>query len=778
MNYLDMASNNTPTGDDRLNSLLLQMQEDREYLQHLYRYLPICIFRLRLFYEEGVVVDFETIDVNNEIEHLTGLPAATFIGKRGRDFPADLSLELGVLAGIVNTDSKHESLYRIPGTDKFCHTILFSPRQDEVVALLLDTTETQLAHKALEEREDLLRNVYANLPVGLEIFDKDGILIEANDKDVEILGVKDKNSYLGVNIFEHPILPLEVKERMKRGETINFNSSYDFSGVGDYYHDRPIRKDVMNLTTKIAPVFDKQNNIRNFIFINIDETDTTGAYKRIQEFEEYFSLIADSAKVGYFKWNLIKQEGFAISQWFKNLGKPANSLMSENFAEIYDNLHPEDYREIETFYRKALTGKARTLHREVRVRNSDGSLNWLRCTFTVKLFDPENENVELIGVSYDITELKEMVLARDKAEALDKLKSTFVANMSHEIRTPLNAIVGFSSLLSEIEDPEERDEYVKIIQLNNDLLLQLISDVLDLSKIEAGTFKFTREEIHVNTLCTDIIRSFSVRQNERVALVFDTRSPDYLIYGDPNRLKQVITNFISNSLKFTEEGEITLGYIADNNELVFYVKDTGAGIAPEHVSRIFDQFVKVDSFSQGTGLGLSICKSLVEQMGGRIGVESKENFGSRFWFSHPFQLSLQPGYQQIESDDKPETPKESLPLILIAEENNDNYAQIHAILKNTYNTIRAKSGKEAIALYTRKSPHLILMDARLPDTSGIEAARIIRESDKKTPIIAIVSFAFEEDRIHAIDAGCNDYVTKPVLSVLLREKIKNLIKNQ
>lgn len=613
-----------------------RIQETNDYLQNLYEYMPIGYMLIKVIRRNGKLVDYEYQDVNKELERMMNAPASFLIGKRGSELDENIQNELELMEHILSTDGHVEQAYNLAILGRYCRVIRFSPREDTIVALLLDETDTYLAHKELEENEALLRNVYQSLPIGLEIFDKDGILIQANDKDVEILGVQSKENYLGVNIFDHPVLPLEVKERMKKGEKMDFNSSYEFSRVDeDYYKIKSVKKGAMNLTTKIVPVLDKQNQIQNYLFINIDNTETTNAYLRIQEFEEYFSLIADYAKVGYFKWNLIKKEGFAISQWFKNLDKSPSSLMTDSIADIYENLYPEDFEIIKEFYEKALTGEAHTLQRELRVLDKDGVLKWLRCTLMVKEFEPGNNSIEMIGVSFDITELKEMILAKDKAETLDKLKSAFLANMSHEIRTPLNAIVGFSDMLPEVEDPEERKEYIKIIRHNNDLLLKLISDILDLSKIESEMFELTNSTVNVKELCKSIITSQRVHETKDVKLLFDESSPEITTYGDSDRIMQVITNLISNGLKFTISGHVLLGYYKQNNDIIFYVEDTGIGIPDDAKEKIFDRFVKLDSFVQGTGLGLPVSKSIVEQMNGKMGFESKVGVGTRFWFRIP-----------------------------------------------------------------------------------------------------------------------------------------------
>ena len=252
----------------------------------------------------------------------------------------------------------------------------------------------------------------------------------------------------------------------------------------------------------------------------------------------------------------------------------------------------------------------------------------------------ENRLPLIIGVSWDITEQKnaelKVIEARIRAEESDRLKTAFLANMSHEIRTPLNAIVGFSSLMGETGDMEEKRQYMAIIEENNDLLLQLISDILDLSKIEAGTFDFVEKELDVNMLCEDIVRFMKMKAKPGVEVLFDRHLPECRIVSDRNRLNQVIANFVNNAIKFTTAGSIRVGYNkVDETHLRFYVADTGLGIEPEMQAQIFDRFIKLNTFVHGTGLGLSISKSIIEQLGGTIGVDSEPGKGSCFWFVLP-----------------------------------------------------------------------------------------------------------------------------------------------
>ena len=232
---------------------------------------------------------------------------------------------------------------------------------------------------------------------------------------------------------------------------------------------------------------------------------------------------------------------------------------------------------------------------------------------------------------------EELRVAKDKAEHLDRLKSAFLANMSHEIRTPLNSIVGFASIIAELDDREERQEYLAIMQENTELLLQLISDILDLAKIEAGTLDYNMGYVDVSDFCKDVMRNYDIKEDKAVPVLLAPDLPDYRIYTDKKRLMQVVTNFINNALKFTSEGQILLEYhpVEGTGQIEFSVTDTGMGIAPDAVATVFDRFVKLNTFAKGTGLGLSICKSIIEHLGGTIGAESELGVGSRFWFRHP-----------------------------------------------------------------------------------------------------------------------------------------------
>ena len=372
----------------------------------------------------------------------------------------------------------------------------------------------------------------------------------------------------------------------------------------------------------------------------------------------------------------------------------------------------------------------------------------------------------------------ELRVAKEKAEESDHLKSAFLANMSHEIRTPLNAIVGFSGLLAMAENYEERDEYINIINNNNELLLQLINDILDLSKIEANTLEFVYSDIDINQLLCDIEQTSRLKAADGVQVSFVEKLPHCIIRTDKNRLSQVVTNFINNAIKFTKEGSIYFGYKHKENNLYFYVSDTGCGIDKDVKDSVFQRFVKLDSFAQGTGLGLSICQMIVHKLGGEIGVDSELGEGSTFWFTLPDTV-IEESHVSVAETNKTEVSTESptdnkTATLLIAEDNESNYTLIKAILKD-YNLLHAWNGQEAIDLYRKYHPDMILMDLKMPIMDGYQATEEIRKDNTIIPIIAVTAFAFAEDEQRVSQSGFNGYVAKPIKPNNLKKKIVDLL---
>ena len=493
------------------------------------------------------------------------------------------------------------------------------------------------AHQALQNSERILHNIYKNLPVGIELYDKDGQMVDLNKKDMEMFRISNKEDILGVNIFENPILPEEIKQKIKDNENADFTFRYDFSKINKYYQPNSTTG-FIDLTTKVTTLYDHNHEPINYLLINVDKTEDTIAYNKIQEFESFFDLVGDYAKVGYAHFDALSRDGYALRSWYRNVGEEEGTPLPEIIG-IHSHFHPEDRAVMIDFLDKVIKGESSKLSRDVRIRRADGNYTWTRVNVLVRNYQPHDNIIEMLCINFDITELKEtermLIGAKEKAEEADRLKSAFLANMSHEIRTPLNAIVGFSSLLEEAEDAEEKHLYATIIEENNKLLLQLISDILDLSKIEAGTFDIIPEQVDAQQLCNELLQSMQVRATEQVEILLAPELPELTFTSDKNRLYQVLLNFVTNALKFTSEGSIVIDYRINGNEVRFSVQDTGMGIEPEKQEAIFTRFVKLNNFIAGTGLGLPICQSIVTQLGGKIGVESEPGKGSCFWFTYP-----------------------------------------------------------------------------------------------------------------------------------------------
>lgn len=412
----------------------------------------------------------------------------------------------------------------------------------------------------------------------------------------------------------------------------------------------------------------------------------------------------------------------------------------------------------------------------------------------------------LLSIEWDITEMeqmkRELLVAKEKAETSDQLKSAFLANMSHEIRTPLNAIVGFSRIIAESTDADERKNYYDIVEANNERLLQLINEILDLSKIEAGIVEFTITPVRLHPLCREIHDAHKFRCPDGVELIYEPSDEDVVIEGDKNRIFQVISNLIGNAFKFTTSGSISYGYHRKGNEIEFHVSDTGIGIEADKVGKVFERFVKVNTFAQGTGLGLSICKTIIERLNGNISVSSEIGKGTTFTFTLPLtsaQMQPEKGHEVADEENLQSSVKDgpgmNLPetedntgndgsmketrsekTILVAEDTNSNYILINAILGKSYHLERAKDGMEAVTMFEEVRPDLILMDMKMPNLGGLDATRIIRELSPDVPIIALTAYAYEQDRQAALDAGCNDFLTKPFTQEVLKEVINKWLK--
>ena len=621
---------------------------------------------------------------------------------------------------------------------------------------------------------ELLSLIPEYIPLGLGVYDKDGYLKYANDTTLKMFGVTMKDIY-NINIFDDPNITAEDKTLLKQGLNVSFETDYDFDLCENFY-ETPIKGIKKYFVTKVTIMRDPEGNRQGYLLACEDitvkkaqEREIIESYKKIKATQKELSLALNAGKLS--SWNYNIKEGL-----FCKFDVHIENIEKRSLQSIYESIHPDDRNKFMALL-EAVAHKQKLPENRIKLRVlENNATDYSYSSFTYSAVEDEAGNIVVITfIQRDITEdiiyQQNLITAKNKAEEADKLKSTFLANMSHEIRTPLNAIVGFSELLTETDDAEEKFEYKQLIETNSEILLKLIGDILDLSKIEVGSIDINRQKLNLCQLCDELYRSFQQRiKNPKVTLKLINPYTKCVANFDKYRFMQIFTNFATNAIKYTPQGEIVMGYECMPGQVRIYVKDSGIGIPEEKKNRIFSRFEKLDTFAQGTGLGLSICKAIADATGGEVGFKSKANIGSEFWYI---------GYTDVEYVEKSEVADEDLnnkstehlsadsPVkikdlnILIAEDNDSNYLLIKKLLKDNQLT-RAITGVEAIEKIKAQTFDIVFMDMRMPVMNGLEATSLIREFNQTTPIIALTANAFDSDRENALAAGCNHFMTKPV----------------
>lgn len=711
---------------------------------------------LTVFNHEGTGIGVVSSEETNHV----GVPNSAFAGMHMRDMiPEEAyhnvynNLQKVIATGKGST-AHHE--LDVNGAHHYYENRIFPLDEEYVLIMCRDISERVVTQKNLEVFKRVLDKVSDSILAA----STDGTLVYANKQFIEEYGVKGE---LGVQkVYDLPV-SLHTKEIFeKRVQEIRDN------GGNMGYHAR---------YTRVGEVKERVHQVSTFImedgqeeivwFFTQDITDVIKNRDELRELNYLLDAILNNIPVYMFVKD--PEDDFRYLYWNKALANhskiPASRALGRTDFEIFpersdaEKFHQDDLELMRTGERLEMQETYVTAAGETRIVQ------------TLKTHIPLVGRVPLIiGISWDITNVQnieqELIQARIKAERSDRLKSAFLANMSHEIRTPLNAIVGFSRLMTTTDNREDEKLYSEIINQNSDVLLQLINDILDLSKIEAGTFEYIKQPMDLGEMCRNVYEIHKGRVQEGVTLTLDNENDSLMINEDKNRILQLITNLITNAIKFTYEGEIHFGFKLKKDYIDFYVKDTGIGISEEKLSHIFGRFVKLNSFVQGTGLGLAICQMIVEKMGGAITVESELHEGSTFRFTIPYDMyNKQEKFKKnAEREQHLKVAIKSLQLrtLLVAEDVDSNFLLMNTVLGKKYKLIRARDGREAVDMYKENHPDLIFMDIKMPYMDGLEATRLIRGYSKDIPIIALTAFAFESDRERAIEAGCNDYLTKPV----------------
>lgn len=665
--------------------------------------------------------------------------------------------------------------------------------------------------RALRQSQEILNlerlqtdTIFGDLPVGIEVYSKEGILVWMNERTCQTFGVVDKRAVIGSTpIMDNPVIPDAVKKAFQRQRKIQVDFDYDFSIVcrTGFYNTR-CTSEVKRISCKGTPVFGPDGKMQNYVFIMND----------ISREYEYSVKLKESTQLAY---QAIQASGLVHWRYdnrirrFSSYNDPVTNFDSSVWLTPEDYLgtvHPDDRPGIMDYLRMMDDGADFSDETPMRVKTTydDG---WQDCVVTGTSYLKDHATGKVLlytGFRRNVTSWKKMVNelseAKERAERSDKLKSAFLANISHEIRTPLNAIIGFSNLLTNTDKKEEIAEYQRIIVTNSDLLLRLINDILDLSKIEAGFIDRQLSEFDLSVYFDELYGS--VRQamaNPSVELVCDNPYESCLVRMDANRLAQVVLNYATNAIKCTYRGEIRMGYRRQGEGIYFYVSDTGIGIPDKDKPRLYRRFEKLNEFAQGTGLGLVICKVVTEASGGRVGFESEEGVGSTFWSWVPCEImriggEAEAGGQEAaqldagldngldagegtenlsaSTDDPSPADPDSEPssdgytdkkTILVVEDIESNYLLMTILLGSLgYQFTRAADGVEAVEKVLSEHFDLVLMDIKMPRLGGLEATREIRKTNREVPIIALTAHAFNSDKEAAIAAGCNGFLVKPI----------------
>ena len=713
--------------------------------------------------------------VSNEETNHVGVSNNDFKGMRMQDMvPKEAYHNIhNNLQKVISTgrgSTAHHEL-DVDGTLHYYENRIFPLDEEYVLIMCRDISERVATQQNLEIFKRILDRVSDSI---LDV-SADGTLVYANRQFIEEYGVKGE---LGTQkIYDLPV-SLNTKEQFdKRVQEIRDN------GGNFAYRAKYTRVGETKLRVHQVSAFMIQNQGEEMIwFFTQDITDVIKNRDELRELNYLMDAILNNIPVYLFVKD--PEDDFRYLYWNKAFAShskiPASKALGRTDFEVF----PE-YENAEKFHRDDLE-LIRTRERMEMQETYVTATGEPRIVQTLKTLVPlEGRTPLIIGISWDITNIQnieqELIFARIKAEQSDRLKTAFLANMSHEIRTPLNAIVGFSHLMTIADNAEDEKLYSDIINQNSEILLQLINDILDLAKIEAGTLEYIRYPMDLGELCRNVYEMHKDRVQTGVVLILDNKDTSLIINEDQNRIMQVVTNLITNAIKFTFKGEIRFGFEVRKEYIDFYVKDTGMGISEEKIKMIFERFVKLNTFVQGTGLGLAICRVIVEKLGGEITAESKLNEGSTFRFTNPYKAG-----KKIPESGKvtkcPESgstgPRKVLQrrTVLVAEDVDSNFLLLKTLLGKRCNLLWAKNGEDAVNQFKEHQPDLILMDIKMPHMDGLEATRLIRSYSKEVPIVALTAFAFESDKDRAIEAGCDDFLTKPVSQNALEKVLDKYVK--
>ena len=641
----------------------------------------------------------------------------------------------------------------------------------------------ELSNKRIKASEEKLSSLFQSMTEHVVlhelVFNKHGTpvnyrILECNRRFIEVTGITAEQAVgkLATEVYGTTIPPyLDVYASVAMNGTSHHFETF-FPPMDKYF--------------SISAVSMGKNR---FATITTDITEQKQHQFETERLKEQYELAVAGTNDGIWDWNILTNELFLSKRWKEMLGYEDWEIKNK-FNSFISLIYEEDVPKVNDYVQRYLKGEIEQYTMEFRMKHKNGSLVWILAKGEA-LRDENGKPYRMAGSHSDITERKEMeeklIHAKEEAEAGNKAKSVFLANMNHELRTPLNGIIGFSDILRNMPLDEEQKQFVDIVNTSGKHLADIISDILDFSRIEAGKFELNTEKTEVKPLIENTL-SMVRPKAEGKGLCLSSSIEDTVpetVEVDSSRLRQVLLNLIANAVKFTDEGSVSVSVSLlerqqDQARLLFKITDTGMGIKEGEQKKIFEPFhqaeMSVDKKSQGTGLGLSISKKILELMGTSLELESEYGKGSTFSFELvlPYEKEHSVDSNKINTENTQVLKELTNKKILIAEDNpvNMQYAQTAiAMLSKDIHIIQAQDGKEAYQLYREHTPDLILMDIRMPKLDGYQATKMIRAHDENIPIIALTAKASINDKEDCLRAGMDDYITKPVSLEVLKKTV-------
>jgi len=669
-----------------------------------------------------------------------------------------------------------------------CITRIIDEKKQSLIKLEKKSIKIKQELKAKDEHLDDLARL---LPEVIFETDEQGILCFTNEKAYEIFGYTHADFKKGISIFKC----IAPEDRKRAHENFKDALYYENSkSNGNEYTALTKKGDRVPILIYSTPVF-KNNVLSGLRGIIVTISELKKSQEELKRSEENFRQLAENITDAFWLVDLNNQLLY--------FNKSCEDLIETNlkgpfsFSDIFFNyIHPYDRQKIYNKIKKGQTTPDIKQHYEHRIITGSGITKWISVR-TFPVFNEDGKPYRKAGIASDTTQekslLQELVNAKEQAEKADKLKSTFLANMSHEIRTPMNGVLGFAELLKDSQTtPSEKMEYINIIQDNGKYLLTLINDIIDFAKIEAGELSITKRPFDLNLFFINLYKTYKNQYKSRLNTIefayrIKPKKSSVKLISDAFRIEQILINLITNAFKFTTHGKIEIGFelnhkINKNNYIKFYVSDTGIGINKEYQQTIFSTFGQIEAENnlnpKGAGLGLAISKNLSELLGGYIGVSSKPNKGSIFYFYIPYKTDKE-GITKISAkntaSDKAELNSKT---ILVVEDDANNMEYMKKLLqKKNINILAATSGEKAVDIVKKfhSTIDLILMDIKLPGMDGYETTAQIKAINKNIPVIAQTSYAMNKDHEKSLTMGCDDHINKPIQKFVLFEKLNNYL---